>query len=118
MLQEHGSQRPSVFELLAQVHHLRGTKSRFQYTIPIPQPLSPRHQTQLRPSPSPNHVENLDSSQLIQPITNSRKSDSISSPSLPSKNQVYARDGTADDSPFMRRGRPASSKGYLSGPKP
>ena len=55
---------------------------------------------------------------MIQPITNYRKPDLISSPSLPSKNQVYARDRTASDSPLMRRGRPTSSKGYLSGSKP
>ncbi|KAH9950941.1 hypothetical protein B0H21DRAFT_409128 [Amylocystis lapponica] len=42
MLREHGTQRPSVFEVLAHVHRLRGTKSRFTYTIPTPEPLSPR----------------------------------------------------------------------------
>ncbi|KAF8079003.1 hypothetical protein FPV67DRAFT_1648584 [Lyophyllum atratum] len=59
MLQEHGSRRPTVFELLSHVHRLRGTKSRFKYTIPVPQPLSPRHQTQIKPSSSPNHIENI-----------------------------------------------------------
>ncbi|KAH7886020.1 hypothetical protein F5I97DRAFT_1189889 [Phlebopus sp. FC_14] len=42
MLREHGTQRPSVFELLTQAHRMRGTKSRFVYTIEPPQPLSPR----------------------------------------------------------------------------
>ncbi|KAI6120690.1 hypothetical protein EDD16DRAFT_1574862 [Pisolithus croceorrhizus] len=42
MLREHGTQRPSVFELLEQLHIMRGTKSRFVYHIPPPQPLSPR----------------------------------------------------------------------------
>lgn len=118
MLQEHGSRRPSVFELLTQVHLLRGTKARIQYTIPIAQPFSPRHQTQLKPSPSPNHIENLVSSQVTQPIvSNFRKPDSISSTSLASKTQLRARDKAADDLPLMRRGRPTSSKGYVSGPK-
>ena len=42
MLREHGTQRPTVFELLDQVHRVRGTKSRFTYHKPPPQPLSPR----------------------------------------------------------------------------
>ncbi|KAL4070721.1 hypothetical protein J3A83DRAFT_3254823 [Scleroderma citrinum] len=42
MLREHGTQRPTVFELLDQVHCMRGTKSRFSYHIPPSQPLSPR----------------------------------------------------------------------------
>ena len=31
MLREHGSQRPTVFELLDTVHKLRGTRSKFTY---------------------------------------------------------------------------------------
>jgi AP2-associated kinase len=31
MLREHGTQRPSVFELLDAVHRMRGTKSLFRY---------------------------------------------------------------------------------------
>ncbi|KIK30275.1 hypothetical protein PISMIDRAFT_671449 [Pisolithus microcarpus 441] len=42
MLREHGTQRPSVFELLEQLHLMRGTKPKFVYHIPPPQPLSPR----------------------------------------------------------------------------
>ncbi|KAI5982740.1 kinase-like domain-containing protein [Pisolithus albus] len=42
MLREHGTQRPSVFELLEQLHLMRGTKSKFVYHIPPRQPLSPR----------------------------------------------------------------------------
>ncbi|KAG6830894.1 hypothetical protein H0H92_014045 [Tricholoma furcatifolium] len=53
MLQEHGVRRPSVFEILTHVHRLRGTKSRFKYTIPTNQPLSPRHPTASQSSPSP-----------------------------------------------------------------
>jgi len=42
MLREHGAHRPSIFEVLNNVHRLRGTKSRFTYTIPEHAPLSPR----------------------------------------------------------------------------
>lgn len=42
MLREHGAQRPIIFEILNNVHRLRGTKSRFTYTIPEQAPLSPR----------------------------------------------------------------------------
>lgn len=45
MLREHGAQRPTVFEILNNVHRLRGTKSRFTYTIPEQAPLSPRSVT-------------------------------------------------------------------------
>lgn len=45
MLREHGAQRPTVFETLNNVHRLRGTTSRFTYTIPEQAPLSPRSMT-------------------------------------------------------------------------
>lgn len=43
MLREHGAQRPTVFEVLVHVHSLRGTKSAYNYPLPSPTPLSPRH---------------------------------------------------------------------------
>jgi len=47
MLREHGTQRPTVFEVLNHVHYLRGTKSQFTYNIPAPAPpLPPRQSTQ------------------------------------------------------------------------
>jgi len=42
MLREHGAHRPAIFEVLNNVHRLRGTKSRFTYAIPEQTPLSPR----------------------------------------------------------------------------
>ena len=45
MLREHGAQRPTIFDILNNVHRLRGTKSRFTYTIPEQTPLSPRSMT-------------------------------------------------------------------------
>ncbi|KAG6868486.1 hypothetical protein C0993_002024 [Termitomyces sp. T159_Od127] len=59
MLQEHGVRRPSVFEILAHVHRLRGTKSRFKYTIPIPKPFSPREQTKFTPPLLPTGPQDL-----------------------------------------------------------
>lgn len=35
MLREHGTQRPSVFEIQDTVHKMRGTKSRFTYVSPV-----------------------------------------------------------------------------------
>src|SRR5258708_2815342 len=34
MLREHGAQRQTVFEILIMVHRMRGTKSKFNYTVP------------------------------------------------------------------------------------
>ena len=34
MLREHGAQRPTVFEILNTVHRMRGTKSKFNYSVP------------------------------------------------------------------------------------
>ncbi|KAF7784170.1 hypothetical protein Agabi119p4_335 [Agaricus bisporus var. burnettii] len=42
MLREQGAQRPTVFEVLAHVHKVRGTKSPFKYPLPMLTPLSPR----------------------------------------------------------------------------
>ena len=42
MLREHGAQRPTVFEILVQVHRIRGTKSKFTYAVPVTPPLIPR----------------------------------------------------------------------------
>ena len=57
MLREHGTQRPTVFEVLNHVHYLRGTKSQFTYNVPTAQPLAPK-QSVPKPSstlpPAPN----------------------------------------------------------------
>jgi AP2-associated kinase len=42
MLREHGTQRPSIFEILAVVHRVRGTKSRFTYSTSEKPLLPPR----------------------------------------------------------------------------
>lgn len=119
MLQEHGISRPSVFELLAHVHTLRGTKSRFQYTIPVPQPLSPRQQSQFKPSSSPNNPEGVVSSSGQPNMFNARISGAIASSALPSKNQgVQAREKVLEAIAPMRRGRPTVSKESVSSSGP
>ncbi|KAJ7447252.1 hypothetical protein FB451DRAFT_1355003 [Mycena latifolia] len=96
MLREHGAQRPSVFELLALVHRLRGTKSQFSYTIPPPQPLSPRpQQTQFAPLPPPPN--SLDAGAYQQQQTSPGKSAG-----------VQARDKVLEAIAPMRRGRPTA----------
>ncbi|KAI5118386.1 hypothetical protein M0805_005848 [Coniferiporia weirii] len=94
MLQEHGAHRPSVFEILDTVHQMRGTKSRFTYTPPPRQPLSPR-----KPSlPSLNKNE-------VSPSANS--SGSAASPG-PAMNGIQAREKVLEAIAPMRRGRPSS----------
>jgi AP2-associated kinase len=119
MLQEHGISRPSVFELLTHVHTLRGTKSRFHYTIPVPQPLSPRQQTQFKPSSNPSYADNTVSSSARPVISNARPSAAIASSPSPSKNQgIQAREKVLEAIAPMRRGRPTVSKEPISSSKP
>ncbi|KDQ63077.1 hypothetical protein JAAARDRAFT_147014 [Jaapia argillacea MUCL 33604] len=104
MLREHGGQRPSVFEVLAHVHQLRGTKSRYNYAIPQRQPLSPRgiQSTQSIPSP-PNPLDDLvayrpaPSSQPIKPVGSG----------IPGAG-IQARDKVLEAIAPMRRGRPTA----------
>ncbi|KAF5366947.1 hypothetical protein D9757_010839 [Collybiopsis confluens] len=107
MLREHGTQRPSVFELLAQVHRLRSTKSQFQYDIPPPQPLSPRNYK----APASNPIQSTISYRQ-GPIVSASVNNNSSGPSSSlSKNAgVQARDKVLDAIAPMRRGRPAASK--------
>lgn len=92
MLREHGTQRPSVFELLTSVHRLRGTKSQFHYNIPVPQPLSPSHQQHhLKPYSSPSSTPSYRPS---------------SSPSKSPNAGVQAREKVLEAIAPMRRGRP------------
>ncbi|KAF7302871.1 Protein kinase domain-containing protein [Mycena kentingensis (nom. inval.)] len=95
MLREHGHQRPTVFELLNTTHRLRGTKSQFSYTIPTPQPLSPRNQVAF-PTPA-NAIESTVTYRSQQ------------QPQAPSKNPgVQARDKVLEAIAPMRRGRPTN----------
>ncbi|KAF7307523.1 Protein kinase domain-containing protein [Mycena indigotica] len=95
MLREHGHQRPSVFELLNNVHRLRGTKSQFTYTIPTPQPLSPRTQNQFSLPSSSNALEST---------VTYRSQQQQQQPSA----GVQARDKVLEAIAPMRRGRPTT----------
>ncbi|KAF8808057.1 hypothetical protein BYT27DRAFT_7166536 [Phlegmacium glaucopus] len=107
MLREHGAQRPTVFELLAHVHRLRRTKSKFSYTIPAPSPLSPRTQPEFKQSPSPNP-----SVAYTSPPANPALSfyGPHSRQNQPPINQgIQARDKILEAIAPMRRGRPSNS---------
>ncbi|KIK99482.1 hypothetical protein PAXRUDRAFT_8860 [Paxillus rubicundulus Ve08.2h10] len=107
MLREHGTQRPSVFELLAQVHRMRGTKSRFTYNVAPPQPLSPR----TIQSHSANSLDNL-VSYRASPSTAAQQSSQAKGTSV----GIQAREKVLEAIAPMRRGRPSSSQQHESVP--
>ncbi|KAK0198735.1 hypothetical protein F5146DRAFT_1020811 [Armillaria mellea] len=88
MLREHGTHRPSVFELLTNVHRLRGTVSSYHYNHnPTPQPLSPRVQSSRKPVPSPHLLDSTISYRAVPQV-------------------ALARDKVLEAIAPMRRGRP------------
>ena len=106
MLREHGTQRPSVFEVLNHVHSLRGTKSRFTYTLPPKQPpLSPRTVTSAPlQTLSPNIMSSSSGANPLDDLVTYKPRQS------PAKNAgVEAREKVLDAIAPMRRGRPASA---------
>ncbi|KAF9502257.1 hypothetical protein BDN71DRAFT_1485541 [Pleurotus eryngii] len=105
MLREHGVHRPTVFEVLDQVHRLRGTKSQFKYNIPSPQPLSPKHA-------SSKNASGFSTSKPPQQISTSPPVlNGTSSSTASAKNAgVQAREMVLEAIAPMRRGRPATSK--------
>ncbi|KZP25379.1 hypothetical protein FIBSPDRAFT_389100 [Athelia psychrophila] len=98
MLREHGAHRPSVFEMLNHVHRLRGTKSRFTYTVPSPQPLSPRQQV-AAPATNP-----------LNDIVSFRPNPSAGNATGPKNPGVQAREKVLEAIAPMRRGRPTSAQ--------
>ncbi|KAE9409129.1 hypothetical protein BT96DRAFT_581747 [Gymnopus androsaceus JB14] len=116
MLREHGTQRPSVFELLVQVHRLRGTKSQFQYNIPPPQPLAPRVLPPQHKSPSPNPVQSTISYRqgpAVAASLNGANGNAPMAPSSLSKNAgAQARDKVLEAIAPMRR-EPPKEKNWL-----
>ncbi|KAG6335089.1 hypothetical protein ID866_3998 [Astraeus odoratus] len=97
MLREHGTQRPTIFELLNEVHRMRGTKSRFVYHAPPPQPLSPRYFT---------------TTPLDLSIPNRPKSSNTQAQSTPRKDvtpAAQARERVLDAIAPARRGRPPAN---------
>ena len=98
--------RPSVFEVLSEVHRMRGTKSQFQYAVVVPQPLSPHR---------PPHTKHATLSALDGVIAyrspKTPHKQQTGTPSSPAKNQgQLARDKVMEAIAPMRRGRPSPSK--------
>ena len=111
MLREYGAQRPTIFELLAHVHRLRGTKSKFSYNIPAHSALVPRAQPEFKPSTSSNSLNNVIT--YTSPPAKSALPlyDSSSRQNQPPVNQgIQARDRVLEAIAPMRRGRPDSSR--------
>ncbi|OCH95729.1 hypothetical protein OBBRIDRAFT_499625 [Obba rivulosa] len=98
MLQEHGAQRPTVFEILEHVHRLRGTKPRTPYPVPPKEPLSPRALQPPLQALSPN---------ILSPPNPLDGLVTYKAAQQPAKNAgVEARDIAFDAIAPMRRGRP------------
>lgn len=101
MLREHGAQRPTVFELLNHIHRLRGTKSKFSYNVPTPQPLV--HGNMKQPPPtSPNPLEGL--------VTYTTPTMKPQVPVSTANQGIQARDRVLEAIAPMRRGRPNVSR--------
>lgn len=100
MLREHGAQRPTVFEVLNNVHRLRGTKSRFAYTIPEQAPLSPRS---MNVGGTKAILDDLVTYKPQSPISTATKN-----------NGTQAREKVLEAIAPMRRGRPEASSASRS----
>jgi AP2-associated kinase len=108
MLREHGTQRPTVFQLLEQVHHIRGTKSRYRYV-------------RLHNFPSsvlPNPIQNTNPSPLPPPqaplspdAVTFRSAQQLQVQQLAASTAAQqARQQVLDTIAPMRRGRPISAE--------
>jgi len=95
MLREHGVHRPTIFEILNNIHRLRGTKSRFAYTIPEPTPLSPRSMTV---GGTKAMLDDLVTYKSQPPVS-----------AVARNNGTKARDRVLEAIAPMRRGRPETS---------
>ncbi|KAI0003846.1 hypothetical protein BJV74DRAFT_812022 [Russula compacta] len=105
MLREHGSQRPMVFEILNMVHRMRGTKSKFTYSVPSRSQLVPR----AVPEPAPTTLGALDGLISYRSSTSSVPHAQPPSSSNPDKNAgVKAREKVLEAIAPLRRERPGS----------
>ncbi|KZT08782.1 uncharacterized protein LAESUDRAFT_757489 [Laetiporus sulphureus 93-53] len=110
MLREHGAQRPSVFEILAHVHRLRGTKSRFTYNVPSKEQQIPPRAVPTAPlqTLSPNTIPPVrQPANLLDDLVTYRPHQPSSLPLKSSS--IEARDKVLDAIAPMRRGRPVHS---------
>ena len=104
MLREHGAQRPTVFETLNVVHRMRGTKSKFSYTVPSRSQLTPH----LPAEPSLSSSNTLDGLVSYRSSASSSQAQAPHSLTKPDKNAgVQAREKVLEAIAPLRRGRPA-----------
>lgn len=119
MLREYGTQRPSVFEILNHVHTLRGTQSRYTYSIPPKQPpMSPRAIVGSPLQPISSNIA-VPGATPINPVDDLVMFKSRSSPlsTSPSKNAgVQAREKVLEAIAPMRRGRPLPPMNIVPSP--
>ncbi|KAI0248354.1 hypothetical protein BJV78DRAFT_1284870 [Lactifluus subvellereus] len=104
MLREHGAQRPTVFETLNVVHRMRGTKSKFNYTVPSRSQLVPH------PAAEPSATSGALDGLVSYRSSTSSISQAQAPPSSanPVKNAgVQAREKVLEAIAPLRRGRPA-----------
>ena len=103
MLREHGAQRPTVFEILNMVHRMRGTKSKFNYTVPSRSQLV----SQLDISRAPATSAALDGLISYRNSTASVAQAQVRPQVNPDKNAgVQAREKVLEAIAPLRRGRP------------
>jgi AP2-associated kinase len=112
MLREHGSQRPTVFEILNMVHRIRGTKSKFNYSVPSRSQLVPQLNIERAPATSGA----LDG--LVSYRSSTSSVPQVPPASNPDKNAgVQAREKVLEAIAPLRRGRPAPvSLHHVTGP--
>ncbi|KAH9962736.1 hypothetical protein BGW80DRAFT_1354206 [Lactifluus volemus] len=105
MLREHGAQRPTAFEILNTVHRMRGTKSKFNYTIPSRSQLVPSLPA-VSSAPTSSALDDLVS--YRPSIASVPQAQAPSSSANPVKNAgVQARERVLEAIAPLRRGRPA-----------
>ncbi|KAI0299776.1 hypothetical protein BC826DRAFT_1183794 [Russula brevipes] len=103
MLREHGSQRPTVFEVLNLVHRTRGSKSKFTYNVPSRSQLVP----QSVGGPVPATSGALDGLVSYRSSTSSVPQAQVPPSTHPGKNAgVQARERVLEAIAPLRRGRP------------
>ena len=104
MLREHGSQRPTAFEVLNLVHRMRGTKSKFTYNVPSRSQLVPQPATE----PASTTAGALDGLVSYRPSASSSVSQ-VQLPQSSNKNAgVQAREKVLEAIAPLRRGRPTT----------
>ncbi|EGO04436.1 hypothetical protein SERLA73DRAFT_68122 [Serpula lacrymans var. lacrymans S7.3] len=106
MLREHGTQRPSVFEILVHVHLLRGSKSRFTYNLPPPQCIKTRAG---QPSPVPP-TPVLENTIIYHPLSSANVQEYGPVMTKSSSSAIQAREKVLEAISPMRRGRPTVSQ--------